>query len=843
MKVDGSLGSLAQGVSQQPPAERRLGQHGAQVNMIADPVRGLVRRHGSLWQSERDLSLSSSAAAANVADTASWRTFDYTAGGRDLTVMYRSGARASGANLPVVLVYDKTNNQFLTLSRNTVDALLDTLESGGVSAITAVGKYVFFAGNTITPAGSSTYLWGSVGNQGNTVAWVRGGAYSRTYKITVVKTDNTSVTFSYTTPSSSYGGTLDTSAILTSDPDYVKKVTDLQSAFNTVVTNWIGTSAAAIQPEAIAASLVTAAAAAGLAGVSRASSTVVFTDIKAISTSDSGDGSLLKGLASEAVSVNDLTDAHFVGKIVRIKPGGGESFYMRAAAKNPLLTSGVVEALWVEGGGIQHTVTSALCMGVASGGTFYLASSAALLNVVLPGSHPTYADSTVGDNDSSPIPHFIGKKITYLGVFQDRLLIGSEAVLRASKVGDYLNFFRSSVLTVASDDPLEFLSQGSEDDVLKHSVLYDRDLYLFGRRQYAVSGRVPLTPSSANMPVVSSHAGADVVPPKAAGGLIFYAKTGQDSVGVFQIEPGRNAESPESFSASSQLDDYLIGQPIDLNTLSKPSTLIVRTSGARNTLFIYSYLDTNERRLQDCWHRWDYAPILGPILGTSASDKGLLVFTLRIVADASAVTRHYAVCDLQALDTQVSKYPYLDSMRPHASVVGSPGSLHLATTGFAAAYDDQTDEHLLGVNDSSDTVELAQLIADAGHSTGLTLGAPYPAYWQPTNPSQRDDNGKSITAGRLVVTRLSVAFTGSSGFRSVVTAFGADATFTFNGRVLGDVNNVIGRVPITAGVQSIPVGRGSRDYSQTIHALTWLPMNLTAVDWVGQLFNRPQRVG
>jgi hypothetical protein len=1042
MKVDGSLGSLVQGVSQQAPTERRVGQHGEQVNMLADPVRGLSRRHGSRWQTEVNLGLNNTYASAHLADAASYRSFDYTSQGRDFVVLYRSAARPSNAGMPPVLVYDKTNGAFLTLSRNVVDTLLDSLESGGISAITAVGKYVFFAGNAITPSGTNTNRWSDSTNQAETVLWVRGGAYARTYKATVTKTDNSQVSFEYTTPTSSYPGTLDTSGVpfymadtsgstpgtaattaaatdlatlpataggtltlthtpvgpvtvvaligggadqypltliegvdftrsgttitwlafsgtgdepargvdywssngMTSlyatysyaiggtsattvyatqtdveslyvrldggygvaplawadwnptsltvqlgglpmtnvypaqpaageyswaagakevifdrgmvnvttltatythtktiaNPNYTKSVADLTNRYNSAVTQWIGDAAEAIQPENIAESLKTAATTAGLTGVTRHNATVVFTSVKDITFSDSGDGSLLKGVANTLTSVAELSDEHFVGKLVKISPTGQEAFYMKATAKNPSITSGVTEVRWVEGASIDRTINSALCYGVADGTHFYMAGSATLLNTILTGDHPTYAAATVGDDDTSPMPYFVGRTISYLGVFQDRLLVGAGAVIRASKVGDYLNFFRSSVLTVPADDPFEMLSQGSEDDTIRFSCLYDRDLILFGKRQYAVSGRSPLTPTNANMPVMSSHDGADDAPPVAAGGLIFYAKQGQAATSVHQIEPGRNAESPESFPASSQLDKYMTGEPVELAAIPKPSTILVRTTDARSTLFVFTYLDSSERRLQDCWNRWDYPAAMGPIIGTSKVREGVLVFTLRHGNDVGGTPRFWAVCDLQSLDGQLDTMPYMDSLRPYADIVATPGSHHTANTGLSAAFDDSSDSFLLGADDLAD---VAQLVEDLPDATGLTAGFQFESYWGPTNPAIRNqESGKAQKTGRLVVTKLLVSFEDSSGFRSVVTFQRADTEYRFNGRILGDPNNIISQVPVTDGVHNVVIGRASREYTQRIYALTWLPLNLTSVDWEGQSFHRPLRV-
>lgn len=1033
MKVDGSLGSLVQGVSQQAPTQRRKGQHGAQVNMVADPVRGLSRRHGSIWQAEKLLGSDATEPqrAANLVDAAGFRSFDYMHGGRELVILYRAAARITNSTLPAVIVYDKTNKQFLTVVRNVTDTVLDTLEAGGASAITAIGKYVFIAGNTITATGLSVPKVDTPANQGVTVAWVRGGAYKRTYSITVIKTDDTPVSFSHTTPTASYPGVLDTSGVsawipdtagssagtttalatanevlgpkangstytpvhytgaplpnltltvhiptdagetvrtlsrnadytfasgvitfrrsftnpvkltyqyptggstattvyatettnesalieqvndagvadlaykdwnptslsarhgdvaltnsapalpasateycwnagdkqvvfhqsmvgrlnvtitythtkVLSNPNYTKQVASVTNAYNTAVTKWIGDAVAAIQPEAIAQALVDAAIAAGMSGVYRVGSTIAFDGVKEIAANDGGDGSLLKGLANTAQSVADLTDLHFIGKHVRVSPTGGESFYMRATSKNPLVVSGVGEVLWVEGVGIEHVITSALCLGVASGSNFYMASSATLLNAILPGDHPTYAISTVGDNDSSPMPYFVGRKISYLGVFQDRLLIGSDAVIRCSKVGDYLNFFRSSVLTVPADDPLEMLSQGSEDDLIRYSALYDRDLVLFGKRQYLISGRAPLTPTSGNMPVMSSHEGANDARPVAAGSVIFYAKQGHDRTSVHQIEPGRNSEAPESFPVSSQLDDFMPGYPSELTWAPKPTTLLVRVRDEQHKLFVFSYLDSSDRRLQDCWHEWRYDEALGPIIGASVVREGVVLFTLRQVLDAGATQRTYAVADLQSLDGQLSPRPYLDSSRVWEDVVATPGSLHDEAPGWAVAYGDGSDSRLLGVADVSDTDAVALLVEDLGDEEHLIIGRPFESYWVPTNPLMRDGDGGAMSTGRLVVTSLLVGFTNSSGFRSTVTAYGQDAVYTFNGRLLGDVGNLVGRVPVTTGRQSVIVGREAQEYTHTIAALTWLPLSIAAVDWTGQAFHRPRRVG
>jgi hypothetical protein len=546
--------------------------------------------------------------------------------------------------------------------------------------------------------------WGDPSNQGRAVVWIRGGAYSRTFKVRATRTDGTTINFEYTTPASAYAGVLDTSGVplyaadpaggteVTTEaayikavgsfgeaeiakaawsptlltvsnggvpmtnvspsnptaageyrwdagagkitfhpslvgnntitvsytntktvlnPNYAATVNELTAAYNSAVTTWIGTAAAAIQPQNIAASLATAAINAGLFSVLRVNSSLVFENVKELAVQDGGDGSLIRGVANVVAGLEDVSNVHYAGKVVKVQaPDSGDSFYLRAVPKDSTAT-GWSEVTWVEGAGVESTINSAFCYVTVDNGALYIADSATALATVVPGPHPEFSKSTVGDLDTNGLPFFIGRKISYMGVFQDRLLIGAGSVMTCSQTSEYLNFFRNSVVTAAADDAFSMQARGIEDDELRFGADYDRDLVIFGvKRQYAVSGRVPLTPTNANFPVISEHAGAGDTPAKAAGSLIFYAKRGEVSSSVHQIQPGQVVESPESYLASSQLDDYITGDVGELTAIAKPTVLVLRAESSPHSLFLFHYTDLQDGRRQDAWHRWEFDPAL-----------------------------------------------------------------------------------------------------------------------------------------------------------------------------------------------------------------------------------------
>ena len=836
MKAANSYGSLLRGVSQQVPQDRADGQHGEQVNMLSDPVNGLTRRHGSRWLAEKLLSPQTVGELQSYTDdTASWLSSEFDHAGHQYVLLIRTAARPATANpLPVIIAYNRTTNTFLNNVRNAVDAPLDLLESGGASAFTAIGKYMFLAGHSVNFSGTSVNAWAETANQLSAIVWIRGGAYSRTYKITLTDAGGTPYTYSYTTPSSSYQGVLDTSDILTSDPDYTKKLNDRVNAYNAAVTAWIGTSSAAIQPAAIAAQFVSQFGSTFPA--QQSGSHIIFYNVKGTAVDDGGDGSLIRGVANEIESIDKVSVIHHIGKVVKVRSrNSAESYYLKAEAKNPG-TTGYGEVTWSEAAGVVHSITGGLFYATISGNNLYLAGSAASLSAIIAGPHPAFPISTAGDDDSAPAPFFVGRKVTYLGSFQNRLLIGSGGVLAVSKTEDYLNFFRSTVLTLPADEPFEMLPQGSEDDELRYSTMYNQSLVIFGKkRQYAINGKIPLTPTSANMAVMSNYEGVSDAPPVGAGGFIFYAKRGGKYSSLHQIQPGQTENSPESFPASSQIDSYIRGGSIEMaSATGSPSHILMRATLARNSLYVFTYLDKQDGRKLDAWSRWDFDTALGPIIGVQSVVDAALVFHIR--AGAGGL---YAVADSVPITTGLSDTPYLDSQRTWAQVVAGTGSVIPSTVGnWAAAFSTASTRRFTGTA----LANVATLQANYPGEPGLIVGAVNDAYFEPTNPYMRDGNGKAILSGRLSVARLVVGFKNSIGFKWDITYRDVVVSnVEFNGRIMGTLENLIGVEPISTGQYNIPIGRETRRYTLRISARKWYPFTAAALEWSGQFFNRVQR--
>lgn len=850
-KRSGSYRSILRGVSQQPPEQRLPGQHSEQVNMISDPVAGVTRRQGSTFIKETPLTEAGDTVdAADLElnfETAPIKILDReytmhmrrpgTGGSSGPLFMVRRGAHAvtvdPGFELPPYdLTYPDGSYVSMHLS-TTARALL----GAGITAHAVVGEYLLLA-HTTPVAGTRTEKLTSTTNRRWAHVQVRGGAYSRKYTVKLKLVGGTEIKAEYTTPASTYDGTLDTTSIVASDPAYTKKVNDLVNAYNSAVTAYIGQAAAAIQPQAIAQELALLLLANGgtTQGVGIAAEHGVIrmqtpSDIEYLEVFDGGDSSLLKGTWQEVPAADELPPYAWTGKVVRVAPRDSDSYYLEATSDSAFGT--YAQVVWKECSDASVALSNMFCIGVEVNGLWFVGASPSDLEFLLATLHvehpvPVYQSRQAGDDDSNPAPHFVGRVITYLGVFQDRLLIGSDNVINASLVGGYFSFFRTTVLSAPDDDPVEMFATGTEGDVLRRGVIFDKSLILFGDlAQYAIPGTVPLTPSTSFIMQSSRHLAATVLPPVAVGNLVFYAKAGNGKASVHQINVGNVDDTSNSSEISVALDDYLQGTPAGLVGLSSPECLVLHLRERPHELLVFRYIDAADGQRQlDSWYRWEFSANCGNILGISHFQDKLRVHFrrgARLVVDEISMLAG-------------------DNTTPHLDSIGEADA-RLAT-------DDAPFMHVAWGADAAPTrrwqgnraptAEALEL--ELGAEAGLHAGIPFDSAFTPTPPVLRDSNDAPITTGTLVIDSLAVTFRDTGGLSAdVETDWDTYESARFIGLTVDGADSVVGQRTLHRGVEVLPIGQSTNEYALTIRSIDWLPLSITSIDWVGQYFNRTRR--
>lgn len=829
MKLSGSYASIARGVSQQVSSHRLDGQHAEQINLVSDPVIGLVRRRGTEYRTAGTVAGGSSPEYSEYYKT--FRNFDFRKTGTQYTLLYPSGSEPV-TGMATAMCYDKENRQFLPVVP--ADATAKTLLGKGINKVAQVGDLLIMA----VKDQLTTYTEGPdlVAASSTGVLWVRNGNYQRTYKVVATLSDGSTRTAEYTTPSASYSGTLDTSDISYSDPNYTKLVNDRVNAYNSAVTSWMTTAAAQVTPAYIATQLRDQIASwATTATVFETNHIVVtLSSITSLSFTDGGDGSSVKSMWRSVPRIEDLPYGAPDGKVVEIRPTNSEdAYYMRAE----VVGGGNGKAKWVEAAQVVTTPGFMFLVATVTAGTLVVAADTASFNSASGMDIPAYPGRRAGDIDSNPDPNFLGKEVTYVGNFQDRLVVIAGSIVNMSRRGGYFDFYRTSALTVKDDDAVEVYALGADDDIIRHSVFFDRSMVLFGeRQQYTIDGRIPITPSTTTVIQSSAHEDATDAAPVSRGELVFFAKRREDLTKINQIEIGDVQDTSRVTEVSLQLYDYIGGKPVQLLAVTNPDMLLVRSTKDYHSVVVFRYLDRGPERLLDSWSRWDYSHALGPVVGMSSYEDQIIMFHHYVAPTGQG----YLLAASQSLLTQVDEDAYLDCkfsadtlpapFNQHPDIAIAVGRSHLR------GYLQGESEALLGDGLQALQDDYPDLLPEQ-----CAYGFPFDSMVELTSPYRRDENNVAITTGRLTISRVDVSYRDTAGLRGVMTTERGDKeVLNFNGRLLGSKSS---EYPYNLATSSVPlfIGRESREYSLRLCAQNWRPLTLTTVEWTGQYFYNARR--
>lgn len=674
---------------------------------------------------------------------------------------------------------------------------------------------------------------------------------------------------------------------LTDNPSYQQQVNDRTNEYNSAVTAWITTAAAGASPDGIGRGLFNALAdacwdlgywrpvafplpsgtnyitdrnnwsALNFRGISTAGGRLTL-DIKDVEVSDGGDGSLIRAVSQTVTDIDKVGPYDKANRVIKVLPKDGDAAavtYLKAVPKSGVVDTAnphiPVEVIWQETAGVEvhprncvvygtvHRLPSgvdALVLGTSKP-TIDLAVSTLLGTAYA--DTPAILPSVSGDLNTFELPRFFTNPVSYLGLFQDRLVIGSGAELFMSRPGDYFNWFPKSTTTVNDDDPVQLVAYGTETDTIRRSTTYDRNLMLFGSQfQYVVSGRVPITPANGALVPISAHEDATAAAPVASGNYVFYGREANGFASLHQIQAGLVADSPESYEITQAVGSYLHGTPVQIIPFTAPNILVVRTTDYRDGFYVYSYLDSaaSQERLFDSWSRWVWSDKLGKVIGLAADHGYLMVYMLFKFQVAEGEFTYGVRAERFSFDTELSNHPYLDGLNQRGDPF-QPFAAGLDLSDVACAFDATSEHHLIGAP-AARVTELEQF----GDGSALWVGWQYPAYLTPTNPYKRDQNGKAVLTGRTTIIRLILSLVETAGFTVDMQRGDTIRRVQDSSARRVSPTTLPGIQPVETYQETAMLGGEVREFSYTLAAKQWLPFCVSAIEYVGQYFNNTRRM-
>jgi hypothetical protein len=266
----------------------------------------------------------------------------------------------------------------------------------------------------------------------------------------------------------------------------------------------------------------------------------------------------------------------------------------------------------------------------------------------------TWNDRIVGDDNSSPIPSFVGQKINDVFYHRGRLgiIAGENVVMSASS--DVFNFWRKTVTAVLDTDPIDIGSSFPKVSVFKHAQSYNGDLLLFSEAlQARLTGGDMLTPKTAAMKLLGEFSVDTTVKPVSNGSFMYWTAKDNNRTIIREMFLDETGTIQPPLEANSHCPEYLPKNVFKIASSTDLNMLVTVSSDQPTRLYVYKYYWSGREKPQSSWSYWDLGK---QIISADFVDTDMYV----LVQDGSDTRLLKIPCQVNAVDTDMSFSILLD---------------------------------------------------------------------------------------------------------------------------------------------------------------------------------------
>lgn len=219
-----------------------------------------------------------------------------------------------------------------------------------------------------------------------------------------------------------------------------------------------------------------------------------------------------------------------------------------------------------------------------------------------------WSDRQVGDEESAPLPSFVGDYISNIFFHKNRLGFISRDTISLSENAGYGNFFNTTIRSIPDTDPIDLTIATTDVSYINYAVSTNSALILFANDAQFVltSGNQPLTPVSANIEVVSRYVCSNKSAPRAIGNKVFFVSESGGYSQLFMYNVTEGLQQTEANNLSQHIVSYL---PKNIRYMVGHSVLGYTFMWSEDTpskLYIYNQSVIGGQMAQSAFHIWEF---------------------------------------------------------------------------------------------------------------------------------------------------------------------------------------------------------------------------------------------
>lgn len=463
----------------------------------------------------------------------------------------------------------------------------------------------------------------------------------------------------------------------------------------------------------------------------------------------------------------------------------------------------------------------------------------------------TWKERECGDDDSNPLPSFIGKTLNDVFFYRNRLGFLSQENVILSESAEYFNFWMTTANDVLDTDCIDISTTTTRINILTYAVPFNESLYIFSdSTQFMLSSDTALSPKNVALVDVTNFDSSPDCRPVVAGKNLYFPTKRSEYTSIreyYNVEAVSDVKNAQDVSA--HIPSYIPNGVYKLLSQNNENILMILTEGDPDYIYLYKYLFVNEQRVQAAWSKWD---LHGEILGAFFVES-----TLYLVINRGG--KHL----LERMDFTY----YTKDFEGHEPYRIYLDAKKVATTGTydeitnRTSYDILSEWNISNVKD----IDAVGIVTDEGTYTevpitdakdnkvsimgdystrDVVIGIPYtfkailsPLYMR---TATRDGSTKVVTNGRLQVRDIRFNYAETGGFTVYVTTHNRTYHYMMTSKLLG--HTVLGEITFNSGTFRVPIQSLNTAYKAWVESTFPLPVSLIGYIWYGNFIAKTKGV-
>ena len=469
----------------------------------------------------------------------------------------------------------------------------------------------------------------------------------------------------------------------------------------------------------------------------------------------------------------------------------------------------------------------------------------------------TWGKRGCGDEEAAPDPSFIGRRLSAIFFYRNRLgLLASESCI-LSEAGEFFNFFPTTVTTLVDSDVIDVAASHTKAANLYHACAFSEGLILFSdQTQFLLEHDDSLSTKTVAVKPITEFECSVKAAPIGAGKNIFFA-TGRGAwAGVREYYVEEDSSLTDATDLTSHVPHYI---PADIHKLvgsTNEDCLLALSTEDRHSVALYKYFWNNQDKLQSSWSKWMFT---GEVLSAAFLNSSLLLVIqyndgvyLEVMSlepgytDAHSpfeytIDRKITEGDILSIEydeptkRSTLTFPYDLSGEPLVVSRYGPPANHalLHPPGVSHVVTSYSDNEAVVEGDMRGRVFLA--------------GVKYNSRFRLSPQIIREESGNSgklaVTEGRLQLRSMTFTYGDTGYFEVRVTPEYRETDIrVFTGRLLGHGGNVLGQPVVPSGTFRVPILSRAETTTIEIQSDSFLPFQITSAGWEGFYHIRSRRV-